>query len=211
VNPDKGAPTTPAARAFFVLSAVVPALYYVFACAAFLHDFQVNHRPSTLLWVASEGLVAVLLMVRRPAKEVSRRPMDWVVGIVGSFVALLARPAPAASALEAVGTSLQLVGMAGQIGAKLALGRSFGIIAAHRGLVERGPYRVVRHPIYAAYLVCHVGFLLCNPTLQNVLVYVGVYAFQVARILAEERVLSGDPAYLAYKARVRWRLVPGVF
>src|ERR1700682_5194874 len=40
-----------------------------------------------------------------------------------------------------------------QIYAKLTLRRSFGIIAANRGVMTSGPYRVVRHPMYAAYLL----------------------------------------------------------
>ena len=85
--------------------------------------------------------MAVLLMTRRPHKDVSVRPWDWVVGIAGSFLVLLVRPAESASAFETFGFGLQVLGMGLQILAKLALGRSFGIIAAHRGLVRAGAYR----------------------------------------------------------------------
>lgn len=200
-----------ASRAFFVLSAVVPALYFAFAAATFLHSFLKDHRPSTLLWVVSEGVVMVLLMVRRPPEQVSTRVWDWVVAFSGTFLMLAVRPADQASSLEWVGFPIQLAGMTLQILAKLSLGRSFGIIAAHRGLVSHGAYRVVRHPIYASYLIAHIGFLVCNPTLWNLGVYVCAYAFQAARVLSEEAVLLRDPAYAEYAARVRWRLVPGLW
>jgi protein-S-isoprenylcysteine O-methyltransferase Ste14 len=211
VSSPNAAPEPLAQRVLFVLSAVVPALYYVFAASVFLTKYLHDPRPSTLLWVVSEGLVAALLMVRRPAQAVSRRPVDWAIGIVGSFVALLARPDDAASALEGLGTTIQLTGMVAQILAKTALGRSFGIVAANRGLVRGGPYRLVRHPIYAAYLVSHIGFLICNPTARNIAVYIGVYVLQIARIFAEERVLAEDPAYRQYRTEVRYRLIPGIF
>jgi protein-S-isoprenylcysteine O-methyltransferase Ste14 len=50
-----------------------------------------------------------------------------------------------------------------------------------------------------------------SPTLWNLAVYVICHGLQVPRLLAEERLLAADPAYRAYQARVRWRLIPGVF
>ena len=40
----------------------------------------------------------------------------------------------------------------------MALGRSFGVAPANRGIVVRGPYSFVRHPIYTGYLITHTGF-----------------------------------------------------
>ena len=39
-----------------------------------------------------------------------------------------------------------LIGLYVQISGKLILGRSFGLIAANRGIKVAGPYRIVRHP-----------------------------------------------------------------
>jgi protein-S-isoprenylcysteine O-methyltransferase Ste14 len=65
--------------------------------------------------------------------------------------------------------------------------------------------------MYAGYMLSHVGFLLAAPSLWNAAVYAVAWAFLVARIYAEEQVLSEDPAYQAFKARVRYRLLPGIF
>jgi protein-S-isoprenylcysteine O-methyltransferase Ste14 len=56
-----------------------------------------------------------------------------------------------------------------------------------------------------------IGFIVGFPSLQNALLYAIAFAVQVARLLREERLLSGQSAYRDYAARVRWRLVPGVF
>ena len=65
--------------------------------------------------------------------------------------------------------------------------------------------------MYAGYVVTHVGFLLLHPTAWNAAVYAVSLSLQVVRILAEERLLSQDPAYRDFSASVRYRLAPGVF
>jgi len=94
---------------------------------------------------------------------------------------------------------------------KLALRRSFGFAAANRGLVATGPYNVVRHPIYAGYLLVYLGFFILNPLAWNAAVYGATMVFFVLRIRAEERVLALDPAYAAFMQRVRYRVAPGLF
>jgi protein-S-isoprenylcysteine O-methyltransferase Ste14 len=91
------------------------------------------------------------------------------------------------------------------------LGRSFGVIAAHRGIQTCGLYRSVRHPIYAAYLLAFGGFVLTHPSIVNGMVLLVWAGIQTARIHAEEHLLSADPQYTAYTQRVRHRLIPGIW
>jgi protein-S-isoprenylcysteine O-methyltransferase Ste14 len=95
--------------------------------------------------------------------------------------------------------------------AKVTIGRSFGIVPANRGVVVKGPYTLVRHPIYAGYLVSHAAALAAYPTTWNVCILIAADTALVLRALAEERVLSADREYQAYCGRVAWHLVPGVF
>jgi protein-S-isoprenylcysteine O-methyltransferase Ste14 len=91
------------------------------------------------------------------------------------------------------------------------LGRSFGVVAADRGLRTGGPYRLVRHPVYASYLITEAGYVLQNPSVWNLGLLLIELLCQIGRIHAEERVLRQDPAWSAYAAKTRYRLLPGVF
>lgn len=90
------------------------------------------------------------------------------------------------------------------------LARSFGVIPADRGLITSGPYALVRHPLYSAYLVGGIGYLIRLLSAWNVVVDVISFGWQLVRISAEERLLEDD-AYAAYRARVSWRLCPGLW
>lgn len=104
-----------------------------------------------------------------------------------------------------------MAGILAQVSAKLMLMRSFGLVAANRGIKIRGPYSYVRHSMYAGYMLTHVGFLLASPSLWNAAVYAAAWTLLVARMIAEERVLSDDPNYRNYARRVRHKVVPGIY
>lgn len=97
------------------------------------------------------------------------------------------------------------------MGAKFSLLRSFGLVAADRGIKQRGLYAVVRHPMYAGYIMTHIGFLLIAPSWWNLAVYIAAWVLIIVRISAEERVLSANPQYRDYMTGVRYRFLPGVF
>jgi protein-S-isoprenylcysteine O-methyltransferase Ste14 len=74
-----------------------------------------------------------------------------------------------------------------------------------------GLYGVVRHPIYAAYILACSGVILSSPSLWNIALLIIWIGVQARRAVEEERVLTADPAYRAYAARVRYRLLPGIW
>ena len=166
----------------------------------------------SIFLLVSESLPVFLILTRRQAKALSDKTVDWLLGLMGTILPLLAVPV-AAGALVPAGVcgAIMLIGFYVQISAKLILGRSFGMIAANRGIKVAGPYRIVRHPIYAGYTIIHVGFLLAFPSLWNVVLYSTVLAVQIGRVLREELLLSQDQSYRDYAARVRYRLIPKIF
>ncbi len=94
--------------------------------------------------------------------------------------------------------------------ATVAFGWKFSNLT-NRGIVSRGPYRFVRHPAYLC--KCSAWWLEHIPTITLVKAFFltllcGVYAL---RAWTEERHLSRDPDYVAYKKKTPWVLFPGVY
>lgn len=93
----------------------------------------------------------------------------------------------------------------------VTLGRLFGIRPALRGLITRGPYRLVRHPMYFAYMIGDVGYNLQEWNFGTVLMVLAGWGALFYRIKAEERMLSHDAGWPKYAASVRYRLLPGLW
>ena len=65
--------------------------------------------------------------------------------------------------------------------------------------------------MYFGYGMTHLGFLLLNLSLWNILFYGIAWAAMLVRIREEESFLSQDQAYRDYSAHVRYRLLPGLY
>lgn len=166
---------------------------------------------TSLPFVVEQALLVGLFLTRRRSKATSRRLIDWVAA-AGSWLPFAFMPVDGVwESLAVTGTGIQMAGLCLTIVCFTALGRSFGIVAANRGLKVNGPYRIVRHPIYFAHAVTMTGFVVANPHAYNVALFAVIMAFQVYRMNAEERVLTETGDYAQYARQVRWRLVPGVY
>ncbi len=204
--------TDTAATLWRLLStAALVSLFAVFAIAH-LQRWQHDGGVRGLGLVLDQALLAGLFLLRRPARRVSGAPLDWLLALGGTWLVLALRPGgQPLLGLNAPWLLLQLVALAGTLLALGVLGRSFGVVAADRGLKTGGPYALVRHPVYLSYLVAQTGYLLQNPSAWNLGVILIATACQLGRIRAEERLLCADPAYAAYAARVRFRLLPFLY
>jgi protein-S-isoprenylcysteine O-methyltransferase Ste14 len=165
------------------------------------------------IWLlASEGAATFFILTHRLTNNMSLRPGDWLLTFIAAFFPLFVSPSAATAVLPLpMCAALMAAGSLLQVMAKLTLRRSFGLAPANRGVKVGGPYRLLRHPMYAGYLLTHIAFLGAHPNLWNFGLYAAALTAQCFRILAEERVLGADETYRDFMKSTRWRLIPFVF
>ncbi|WP_298814813.1 methyltransferase family protein [Chloroflexus sp.] len=75
-------------------------------------------------------------------------------------------------------------------------------------LVCVGPYRLIRHPMYASLLLITLGWILAAPEIWRWTLWLLLLVVLVAKLQYEERLLLAQlPGYREYQQR-SWRLVP---
>lgn len=191
--------------------AVIVMLFTLFVMRIGRDAFSTGRLTGVLL-LASESLVVVLTVLRRAAGQVDRSLRARILTALSTIGPPLVRPALVAPLLPGAFTvAASAIGLSIVIAGKISIGRSFGLLPANRGIVSSGLYRVLRHPIYAGYLLTHVAFMAANPTMWNALLLVAADLALLRRAVCEEATLALDPAYKAYMGRVRWRVCPGLF
>jgi protein-S-isoprenylcysteine O-methyltransferase Ste14 len=127
------------------------------------------------------------------------------------FTLPLLRGAPPGALQQYVGYLLVVVGMGWAVWSIRFLGRSISVIAQAREVVDRGPYRLVRHPLYVGELVSALGLAIVVGTVWAFCAWVALCLLQAYRALREEQVLLAVlPGYRSYRARTA-ALLPGVF
>ena len=200
------------ARIIRVSANVVGAIGAAYFAKASLEFYLQTHRLIGAAFLGEQMWIVIAYLIRRPARAVTRRLNDWLLAFGGTFGGVLFRPIGAHPPWGVTaGLAVQLLGLCICVASFLTLGRSFGFAAADRGLVRRGPYGVVRHPIYASYLLLQAGYVLQSISVWNTMVMLFVTSCNVGRARAEERLLETNEDYGAYRIRVRWRLIPGVW
>jgi protein-S-isoprenylcysteine O-methyltransferase Ste14 len=159
-------------------------------------------------------LLLVLLVSRRPASNDRHDLLHWMKAMGGTFLPILMitqtiSPWPW---LVAAGFTIQVLGIVLSVVVLSQLGRSFGVIAAHRGVIKtQGLYRWVRHPLYMAEELMFIGVLLQCFCWENVLIVGVQWCCQMSRAADEEALLGQDPAYVAFQQQTPYRFLPGIY
>jgi protein-S-isoprenylcysteine O-methyltransferase Ste14 len=87
-------------------------------------------------------------------------------------------------------------------------------VQAERGhrVIDTGPYAHVRHPMYSGTVLFFFGTpLLLGSWWGVVMAPLFVVLFAIRMGIEERALLAGLPGYADYAARVRYRLVPGIW
>jgi protein-S-isoprenylcysteine O-methyltransferase Ste14 len=177
--------------------------FWIFLGGLRLIDAWQNPQLIPLLLAVQAGLIAWRLGTRREqAGEVcwSQKMVAWLSALL-PLVMQLSEETPVGRTITAVGLLLVLWSLT-------TLGDAFGIAPADRGLVEIGPYRLVRHPMYLGELVSLLGALISNLSTWNIVLIHVLLLCLLLRIHWEEQVVDN---YRVYARQVPWRMIPGIW
>ena len=174
---------------------------FIFAILAVVRFDQALHGSWIAALLAFQSGLAVWLYFRRnePGESVSKsvQALAWVSALLPM--------AFSPSIPKVVWLSfLPIPGLLLALWAMVSLNRSFSIAPADRGLVQRGPYSLVRHPMYAGEILSLVGVLISAFSFWNIAIFLLFIASVIWRIRKEEALISH---YDDYRAEVRWRLL----
>lgn len=160
---------------------------------------------------------AITLATNTVPRARDARRVVIAVSLVASFLMVATNMAPAGPTLWSgsphvaeAGVAVTVVGAALALAAFVSLGRSFSVIPEARGLVTRGVYRLVRHPMYLAELLMIVGALFDRAQLTTLVGTLIVIGLQIHRVRLEERLLRSElsSSFVQFADRTSFRLVP---
>ncbi len=177
-----------------------------------------------LTYLVSEVLLTITRRSRGEGVRQDRSTLRvlWLVILLsvaaGLYLALHVKAArlPHGELWRLIALVLFATGIALRWWAIVTLGRFFTVdvqIAQDHELVERGPFRVVRHPSYTGVLLAFLGFALSLTNWASLLaILLPISAAFVHRINVEEQALSNalGERYLSYMRRTK-RLIPGIY
>jgi protein-S-isoprenylcysteine O-methyltransferase Ste14 len=168
---------------------------------------------AVLTW-AFYTLIIWCYLRRGVATATSRSVTAHTAAVVATWTPVvfsMLRGTPPGAGQQGVSDLLLITGTAWSVWSLRFLGRNISVLAQARDLVDRGPYRWVRHPLYTGEIVASLGLAVAANSLAAVAVWLGICGLQAYRALREEQLLlTALPGYGAYRIRTA-ALLPGIF
>jgi protein-S-isoprenylcysteine O-methyltransferase Ste14 len=190
---------------------------FAFVLAVLIMYIQVTAFLMKGFWYAIGPLIywtmiAALFLIRKPSRLESTRFMHWFVALATVWLPFLMSPtATHIKPLVWISVPVQAFSVIFMIVTMATLGKGFGVIAALRDVKTSGVYRIIRHPLYSGELLGGIAVIMQNLSVLNLCIFCTMVWCQVLRMQEEETILCHDETYAAYKDRVRYRLIPGIY
>ena len=187
--------------------------------------FALSIASAAWLWFNDRALLEARLS--SPFRRKDQRPKDLAIIAVFGVVMIGWLALMGVDARRFMWTSVPLVGqIAGAVlvGAGMVLvwetyrANTFATTQVRvqteraQTVVDSGPYRYIRHPMYAGMTLYMIGSPLMLSSLWGLAVVPVMFILLALRTLGEEQVLKTDLAgYAEYMTKTPWRIIPGIW
>lgn len=166
-------------------------LFFNLTCATFIAvRTGIRYRPSTLGEIMLPIMGTFMMMLLPLSTHIGwmgrpfSYPQEWMPSII------------------AIGTTLGIAGGCFAFYGLMYLKRNFSIFVEVREIVVEGPYRYVRHPMYAGELVMVLGLVMTMLSPFSVALLVALVLFQYLRARMEQnRLAMASPEYAKHMKR----------
>ena len=178
-----------------------------------------------VLWIVPETILSIRLRSAKDAQKADRGSKSLVIaavnfGICLGFLAAFEVPSFSLEAhwkaVFALGIAVWLGGILFRLASIRILGHSFTYDVAtskDQQIVERGPYRWLRHPSYLGSLLAMIGFGMTLTNWLAILLPVcclaTAYAYRIP--IEEQALVRGLGSDYSNYMRRTWRLIPFVY
>ncbi len=175
------------------------------------------------LWLAWAAYWALSAIGNKPTAY--RAKAGWKYSSFLAAIALFAlfslfphlfrhRLLPPGAPLKISGAALTALGLAVSVWARVMLGRNWSAtptIKEGHDLIQAGPYRFVRHPIYTGLLLAIFGTCLANGRVRDLVIFAAITLILIGKLLTEESLMLRQfpEAYPTYRKRTK-ALIPFV-
>jgi protein-S-isoprenylcysteine O-methyltransferase Ste14 len=164
-----------------------------------------------LLTIFFYGFVIVIYLRRSPAVATSASRRATAAALLATYLPFslgLVNSGTSSLSVLVAANALLILGLGFSLWSLRSLDRSFSIIAQARAVVRRGPYRIVRHPLYTGELAAALGIVLLKPGWATFAIWASLCGLQAYRARHEEAILLATlPDYAEYQ-RATPQLLP---
>src|SRR5450756_1010720 len=134
-----------------------------------------------LLTICFYAFIIAIYLRRSPAVATSASRRATAAALLATYLpfalGLVNSDTPSLLVLLAA-NALLILGLSFSLWSLRSLDRSFSIIAQARAVVRRGPYRIVRHPLYTGELTAALGIVLLKPGWATFAIWVSLCGLQ---------------------------------
>lgn len=175
------------------------------------------------IWALSEMFIIFRTRKNRSSDSKTQDKGSYLLIIAGIFAGIaiafffhIIKWGRVGQSAADIGAVLMLAGVILRLWAVLVLGRSFSTVVSVdsvEGLIQKGPYKLIRHPAYTGALLTIVSLgIAMNSWIASLLILLLFLIIYIYRIRIEEKALKDhfNDDYVEY-CRNTWRLIPYIW